>query len=122
MHIISTRVHGMLDYLVGAILIISPWALGFTTNGPAQWVPVILGAAIIIYSVLTRYELGAGPIPLGVHLALDVLAGIFLAMSPWLFGFAGVVYWPHLVLGIVAIVVATLTPSYPEHLATPNLT
>jgi hypothetical protein len=114
MHIIPTRIHGVLDYAVGALLIISPWLFGFADNGPAQWVPVALGAGVVLYSLLTRYELGVGPIPLGAHLALDVLGGIFLAMSPWLLGFADLVYWPHLAIGIMEIVVATLTPSDAE--------
>ncbi len=77
--------------------------------------PVAVGAAIIVYSLLTAYELGVvAAIPLPVHLSLDVVAGIFLTMSPWLFGFANAVAWSHVVFGLIAIVVATLTPSHPE--------
>jgi hypothetical protein len=115
MHIIPTRVHGALDYIVGALLIVAPWLLGFANGGPAQWVPVMLGAAIIIYSLLTAYESGVVPaIPLSAHLGLDVLGGIFLTMSPWLFGFEQLVVWPHVVVGLAEIVIATLTPSYPQ--------
>jgi hypothetical protein len=118
MHVIPTRIHGMLDYIVALLLILAPWLFGFADNGPAQWVPVTLGVAIIIYSLLTDYELGAvSAIPLGAHLGIDVLAGIFLTMSPWLFGFDGLITWPHVVFGLLSIVVATLTPSRTYRLA-----
>lgn len=44
MKIISTKTHGILDYLVGIILISSPWLLGFADGGAKMWIPVILGA------------------------------------------------------------------------------
>jgi hypothetical protein len=33
MKIISTKLHGVLDYLVGIILIRSPWLFGFANRG-----------------------------------------------------------------------------------------
>lgn len=81
MRIIPTRIHGVFDYLV------APWLLGFAIDGPAQWVPVLLGVAAVIYSLLTRYELGLAPlISMPVHLGLDVASGVLLAASAWLFG------------------------------------
>src|SRR5215213_2483256 len=101
MRFISTQVHGVLDYLVGVLLIAVPWILGFDGTGAAQWVPVILGVAAIIYSLLTRYELGmARVIPMSVHLWLDALSGLLLAASPWLFGFSDIVWVPHVVVGL----------------------
>ena len=113
MKIISTKVHGILDYLVGAILIISPWLLGFS-NGQAQTtIPVILGLAAILYSIITNYEFGIFKIiPFRIHLIIDALSGILLASSPWLFGFADHVYIPHLILGILEIVVVLLTKTH----------
>ena len=58
MRFLSTKAHGILDYLVGVILIAAPWILGFAYNGAETWVPVILGAGAIMYSLLTNYEMG----------------------------------------------------------------
>ena len=55
---VPTRVHGMLDYAIGALLIALPFLGGFG-QGPQTWVPVALGAGVIAYSLLTDYELGA---------------------------------------------------------------
>ena len=81
---ISSRLHGYLDYIVGLLLIAAPFVLGFADDGPAQWVPVILGTSVIVYSLFTAYELGViRVIPFGLHLGLDVVGGVFLALSPW---------------------------------------
>lgn len=112
---IPTRVHGILDYLFGIALIAAPFILGFT-GGPKQWVMVWLGIIIIVLSLLTDYEASAVRlIPMPVHLGFDVLAGIFLTMSPWLYDFAYLVSWPHVVLGLALIIVATLTNSQPSY-------
>lgn len=110
MRFISTRVHGVLDYLMGMVLIAAPWMLGFADNGPATWVPVLLGVGAIVYSLFTDYELGAfRAISMRGHLWLDALSGIFLAASPWLLGFSDYVSTPHLVLGIVEVIAALFT-------------
>ena len=115
MRFIPTRVHGLLDYTVGAILAISPWLLGFNQGGAETWVPVLLGAGAILYSLFTNYEWGVSRrIPMPTHLLLDMLSGIVLALSPWIFGFADQVYLPHLIFGILEIVVPLLTKRQPE--------
>jgi hypothetical protein len=114
MRFISTRTHGVLDYLIGALLIVAPYLLGFADGTAAQWVPQILGAGAIIYSLLTNYELGAvRVIPMPVHLILDIGSGVLLAASPWLFGFADRVFWPHLILGLAEIGAGLMTRTVP---------
>src|SRR3954451_5045468 len=114
MPVISTRIHGYMDYLVGIILIMAPFALGFATGRTEQWVPMLLGAAAILYSLLTRYELGViNLIPMRVHLGLDMGSGALLAVSPWLFGFSERVFWPHLILGLIEIGTALMTERTP---------
>ena len=36
MRIISTRVHGVVDYVGGALLVVSPWLFGFADGGAQQ--------------------------------------------------------------------------------------
>jgi SPW repeat len=116
MRFISTRMHGMTDYLIGVLLIAAPYLFGFATGGPKQWVPIALGAGVIVYSLITDYELGAvRMIPMPAHLALDGLGGAFLAASPWLFGFQDQVFWPHLVIGLFEIGASLMTQTVPTH-------
>lgn len=113
---ISTRNHGIIDYLTGAILILAPYLFGFATGGVMQWLPQALGAMIIVMSLLTRYELSvAKVIPLKVHLAVDMAGGVLLAASPWLFGFAGLIWWPHVLIGLMEIVVPLMTKRETGH-------
>jgi len=115
MRFLSTRVHGIIDYLTGILLIAAPWLFGFADGTAAQWVPVILGLAILVMSLITDYELSAARIvPMGVHLAVDGSGGALLAVSPWLFGFADRTFWPHLIIGIAEIGVSLVTRMRPD--------
>ncbi|SDH15965.1 SPW repeat domain-containing protein [Pelagibacterium luteolum] len=107
---ISTKLHGVLDYAVGVLLIAAPFLFGFANGGPEQWVPTILGATTIVMSLITRYELSVAKIiPLPVHLTIDLLSGALLAASPWLFSFADTIWWPHVGVGFLEILVVLLT-------------
>jgi hypothetical protein len=121
MRFIPTKVHGYLDYIVGLLLIAAPWIFDFADGGAKMWVPIILGAGAIVYSLMTDYELGMSKaISMPTHLTLDLMSGILLAASPWLFGFADEVYSPHLILGILEIGAALFTKRQPEHGAHTN--
>jgi hypothetical protein len=110
MRFISTKAHGVMDYLMGILLIASPWLFNFAGGGAETWVPVVLGASTVIYSLLTDYELGISrTLSMRTHLTIDLVSGILLALSPWLFGFSEFVYLPHLVLGILEIGASLMT-------------
>ncbi|WP_193598945.1 SPW repeat protein [Microbacterium sp. YJN-G] len=119
MRFIPTKVHGVLDYLVGIALIAAPWLFGFAAvGGAAVVIPIVLGVGLIVYSLFTKYEWGPfGVIPMPVHLVFDVVASAFLALSPWLFGFADAalnVWLPHVVVGATVILVVLLSKPTPE--------
>lgn len=114
MRFIPTRIHAVLDYLVGVLLIIVPWLLGFAEGGAETWVPVILGVGIIVYSLCTNYEFSAvRSISMPAHLWMDGIGGAILLVSPWLFGFADEVWIPHVVVGLIEIGAAVCTHTAP---------
>ena len=118
MRFISTRTHGVLDYVVGALLIVVPYILGFADGTAAQWVPQLLGLVAIGGGMLTDYELGVmRVIPMPTHLMLDIGAGALLALSPWLFDFADRVFWPHLIVGLMEIGAGMTTRTVPDSVA-----
>lgn len=115
---IPTKVHGVLDYVVGIVLILAPMIFGFSSiGGAAVLIPEIIGVGLIIYSIFTDYELSLVKVmPMKWHLILDFVAGVLLALSPWLFGFADApanAWVPHLVVGVVVILVVFLSNKTP---------
>jgi cbb3-type cytochrome oxidase subunit 1 len=116
---ISTKAHGIIDYIVAVLLIAAPYILGFANGGAAQWVPMLLGASIIVYSLLTRYEMSVAKlIPMPLHLGIDAIGGLLLIASPWLFGFADLIWWPHVLVGVAEIAVVAMTQRRPEGVET----
>ena len=110
MHFIPRSVHGILDYVVGILLILAPTLFGFSHIDTARNVALFMGSGALLYSVLTNYELGLVKlIPFSVHLTLDVISGVLLAASPWLFGFADQVAAPHVAVGLFEIVAGLCT-------------
>ena len=113
MRFLPTRLHGVIDYLWGAALLSTPWLLGFSDVSAAKWLAVAFGLGAFLYSAVTDYELGLLRIlPMPVHLAIDGLSGALLAVSPWLFGFAGVVFLPHLILGLIELGTSLMTETH----------
>ena len=118
---ITSRMHGMLDYPAGLLLIVSPWLFGFSDVGEgAATIPVVIGIVVLLQSLVTDYELSVVDVlPLKAHLSLDVVAGVFLALSPLLFGFAdeGMNAWlPHVVLGLALVGAGLMTREQRETL------
>ena len=112
--LIPTRVHAVLDYLTGLLLIAAPWAFGFADSRPATIVAVAFGVATIGYSLITRYELGlVRLLPMTAHLSIDLAAGVLLASSPIVLGFANRITWPHLAVGVFEILAALVTARRP---------
>ena len=124
MRFISTKAHGILDYLMGVVLIASPWIFGFAAGGYETWIPVAIGAIVLVMAAFTDYKPGlVHKISMNTHLWMDGFAGGFLAASPWIFGFADFVYLPHLIFGLAEIGAALCTHrvSSTEYAAHPEL-
>lgn len=106
--------HGILDYIIGLALIAAPWLFGFADGGSETWIPVIIGATVIISAMATNYELGVVKmLSMKAHLGLDVVAGGFLAVSPWIFGYVDYVWIPHLVVGLFMVGSGLMTEKVP---------
>lgn len=115
---IPTKVHGALDYIVAIALVFAPWIFGFSNvGGAAVIIPIVLGIGLFVYSLFTKYEWGLVKV-LGMpyHLIIDVVAAVFLALSPFLFGFSNQawnVWVPHVVVGIAVILVVIFSQTQP---------
>ena len=116
---IPTGVHAYFDYIGGIALLVAPFIFGFfSVGGAAVIIPMVLGIGLILYSLLTNYELGIPGlkfIPMPYHLAFDFVASAFLAVSPFLFGFinkAPSAWLPHIIAGIVVILLVLVSQTH----------
>lgn len=112
MKVISTRLHGALDYLTCGALLAAPRLLRLEDERASLALRAAGGAAAA-YSPFTDYELAlARVLPMRAHLALDAASGLALAASPWLLGFSdkGPRYWaPHALAGATELLVVALS-------------
>lgn len=116
---ISTRTHTIIGLAVGAALIIAPWLFGFAEQGGAAvTIPIAIGGFILLSELTTTSPISLLKlVPMRIHIIADVLTGILLLASPWLFNFTSLVpnaWLPHVVVGILIVSYALLTRTADE--------
>jgi len=78
--------HALADYAVGAGLIVIAIAVGGSAGAVATG--VVVGATVLLVSMLTRYPLGVAKVlPFTVHSAGDYLAAALLLIAPFALNF-----------------------------------
>ena len=82
---ISTRAHGILDYLTIATFLTLPRVMGWSRGLTQGMTMLALGK--LGYTLFTRHELGlVKKLPMQAHLALDAAGGAALCAMPTLLG------------------------------------
>ncbi|MEP7105706.1 MAG: hypothetical protein ABI838_07660 [Chloroflexota bacterium] len=105
---------------MGVALILAPSIFQFSdVGGAAVWIPRVLGVALIAYSIFTKYEWGlVKVVGMPYHLMVDLAASVFLAVSPFIFGFYSSTHlnqWlPHTAVGIVVVLVVLVSQTRPS--------
>ena len=109
------------DYAAAIGLIASRFIFGFANlGGIAVFPPIVLGAGLFLYSLLTVCELGISGvkfIPMSVHLSVDFVASAFLAVAPFLFGYKNLglnVWLPQVIAGISVILLVLVSKTDPQ--------
>jgi hypothetical protein len=116
---ISIRSHNVIDYVLGAAFLLSPYLFGFSGTFFAHDVFTALGIGLIGYSLLTDYRWSfTRAVPMGMHKSFDLLTGAFAILAPWIYGYRDLltplqsgVHWT---LGLTIIAVTTLTERRPQ--------
>lgn len=80
---IPIQIHGLLDYLVDVVLILTPVIFNFQDKSDlAFYLPIAIGLFNLLYSLSTNYQMGLFKfLSFKGHLALDFLVGIPLILG-----------------------------------------
>ena len=116
---VSARVHGVLDYATVAAFLNAPMVFGFhgTPAAIAYW----LAGVHLLMTGCTNFPVGFFMwIPFKVHGVIELLAGIFILLAPWIFGFAQDAAARNffVAMAIILLVVVALT-DYSQRVARP---
>ena len=103
--------HAVADYAVGLSLIVVAIAVG--GSGKAVATGVVVGAVVLVVSMLTRYPLGVLKVlPFTVHSAGDYLAAALLVLSPFALSYRhtdGGLTAFYIVAGLAVLAVSLIT-------------
>ncbi|ASU32258.1 SPW repeat domain-containing protein [Mucilaginibacter xinganensis] len=112
---ISTKVYGVLNYILALTLIAAPWLFNLVDiSSAALFLPMYIGWLQLIMAIFSRSETGfIKQFPLTIHFVLDVLMGFVLMVSPWLYTFSSKAFWPELLLGGLLFLMGIFTDKSP---------
>jgi hypothetical protein len=78
---VSNTTVNTLAFLLGVFLLVSPWVLGFTTDGIASWNAWITGVAVTVIALVALSR------PRAWRAWITLLLGAWAVGSPWILGF-----------------------------------
>jgi len=90
---------------LGVWLVVSPWVLGFSDHSAALWNALLFGIAIVAVEFIDVYF--PDPWPERVSVAL----GVWVAISPFVLGFAAITAaaWSTALTGVVVVLLGAWT-------------
>ncbi len=119
MNKLPVRLHTIIGLIIGVALLIAPWLFAFSTlSGAAVSTAILIGILLIANELTSPSTLSPLKLTsLRAHLMIDIVLGILLTASPWLFDFADQplnAWLPHVVVGLVIVAVALLSNNTDE--------
>jgi hypothetical protein len=118
MKFIPTIFHCILDYIIGLLVLLSPWIFDYKSDGAETWGPTVIVGIMFAYNLLTDSETGLIKfLAMPAHLWFDIFCGITLAASPWIFDFKDVLHAPQIVIffGILITLNGLFTETLPSY-------
>jgi hypothetical protein len=108
---IPAFVHGVIEYLAGALLIAAPFLFAFDDD-TATAVAIVAGVLILVVTASTALPTGLiKSIPVQAHAVIDFALAAVLIAAPFLFGFSddGTATAFFIVLGVVHLLLTIAT-------------
>jgi hypothetical protein len=101
MELKNERTCDVLNLILGAFLLISPWIFGFESGAQTQNA-VICGLIIAVLSVAALSAFFEW------EEWLNLIVGLWVFVSPWVLGFAGTAMTVHVIVGALVAVIAAV--------------
>lgn len=116
---LSSRTHTIIGLVIGLALLAAPWLFAFADiSSAATNVAIGVGIFVLVSELTTTSPFSPIKlIPMSAHIMVDVLAGLFLLASPWIFNFAQTpanAWVPHVIVGALTIGYALMTSPVDE--------
>jgi hypothetical protein len=94
----------LINLVIGAVLLISPWLFGFAGETAAAWNAALAGALIAVLAIAAVAAFDDW------EEWVSLAAGAWVAVSPWLLGFTGntMATRVHAICGVIVAVVAAV--------------
>ena len=114
MGMMSTKTHGILDFLSAGFLFMLPRAMRW--RGRVGTLLTAMSFMTVAYSLLTRYEFGIVKVlPMKTHLIIDTASGIMLMFAPKALRIRNPLVITALVgSGLFEVAAASMTESEPD--------
>lgn len=110
MKFVSSKMHGILDYIIVFMLSISPFIFNYEEDSIHCRLLMVTALLLLLTSLLTDFEFFLVKVfSFKTHLKIDFLLGIFLISSPLIFDLREHSIAPHLVLGFGIISLSFFT-------------
>ncbi|HSO98183.1 MAG TPA: SPW repeat protein, partial [Solirubrobacteraceae bacterium] len=83
-------VHAAIEPIAAVLLIAAPWIFQFSDVNSAKIISIVVGVIMLLSGAMTRWRFAiVRVIPLRTHFMTDLLLGVVLIVSPFVFGFSG---------------------------------
>jgi hypothetical protein len=97
-------INGILNYALALALVASPWIITIEEAVAGKLILVITGLILLTISLVSNFELGIiKSIRYKENLIANIIIGVFILLSPFLFGFFDISYKAHIFFGCVQI-------------------
>lgn len=105
----STRVASGLNVLAGIWLIISPWVYGSIYRGGSAWNSIIVGIIVGVFALI-RFFSPRSAVALSW---INAILGLWMIISPWIYGYAGDAarLWNSIIVGIIVVILGVWSAS-----------
>lgn len=99
----QVKVASGLNFLAGVWTVISVWVYGAAYTGGSAWNGVVVGIVIAVFAAI-RFLAPRSATSLSW---INALLGVWLIISPWVFGYAGTnipLMWNGVIFGIIVLI------------------